>query len=444
MAIGIVGSNNGYSRTASDNRFLKLTGGTVNGTLAINSGSISTSQPLTLTQTWNASGVTFAAQVVNITTTSSANGSAFFDVKQNDVSRFKVVKSSSATTAQIIINGGDANPCSFTCGGNLLSIANEGNQNVAFNGFTVTRNANGSAGLGGSITSTQTWNVNASIFTGFDMNVTDTNSDPASLLMNLRVGGTSQFKVSKGGSIFSNAAIGTNSGSPGANGLSLEMRFPNCGIGANANGDAVFYQNSVARTRVGYGVAIASNQSLGFTNAIHVGGDATVDTIIRRDDAAATLAQRNGNGINAAQTFRIYGTFTARGVTTNLEALEIKSQSAGSVIIQSLRGSTGGTARDIELRHGAVDTNGVITNGTLVATVKSTGLEATNLTASGVVSAGSMVKFPTYPANSLPPTTGNAGAMIYVTGDAGGPTMAFCDGASWLRVSDNGVVTTES
>jgi hypothetical protein len=63
--------------------------------------------------------------------------------------------------------------------------------------------------------------------------------------------------------------------------------------------------------------------------------------------------------------------------------LEIKSQSAGSVIIQSLKGSAGGTARDIELRHGAVDTNGVITNGTLVATVKSTGLETTNLTASG-------------------------------------------------------------
>jgi hypothetical protein len=367
MAIGIVGSNNGYSRTASDNRFLKLSGGTINGNLAINTGSISTSQPLTLTQTWNAAGVTFAAQVVNITTTNSANGSAFFDVKQNGISRFKVVKNSGATTAQIIINGGDANPCSFTCGGNSLSIAPEGNQDVMLaNRFYVTRNGAGGNGLGGTITSTQTWNSILSIFTGFTMNVTDSNSNAASLLMDLRVGGVSQLKVTKAGNLTAGRFATT-----GFNGLEFDSINGTLKGSRSVDGGIVADLNLLSNS-FSVGTLIAINGSVRFS----ANGDVTLAR-----DAANTLAQRNGL---VAQTSRIYGTFTARGTgTTSLEALEIKSQSAGSVIIQSLKGSAGGTARDIELRHGAVDTNGVITNGTLVATVKSTGLETTNLTASG-------------------------------------------------------------
>jgi hypothetical protein len=292
---------------------------------------------------------------VDITTTNSANGSAFFDVKQNGISRFKVVKNSGATTAQIIINGGDANPCSFTCVGNSLSIAPEGNQNVTLtNGFSVTRNGGGAATTGGTITSTQTWNSIASTFTGFTVNVTDTNSNAASLLMDLQVGGSTRFSISKNGALAfgssTNPVLRASVSSDGAGRILLNS--------TNSGGATVY-------------------------GSLGIGGNN--DTILARD-AANTLAQRNGT---AAQTSRIYGTFTARGAgTTSLEALEIKSQSAGSVIIQSLKGSAGGTARDIELRHGAVDTNGVITNGTLVATVKSTGLETTNLTASGTVTAG--------------------------------------------------------
>ena len=62
--------------------------------------------------------------------------------------------------------------------------------------------------------------------------------------MDLQVGGTSKFKVSKGGRIVSKAAVGAGTGVPGADGLSLEMFFENYGIGANANGEAVFYINN--------------------------------------------------------------------------------------------------------------------------------------------------------------------------------------------------------
>jgi hypothetical protein len=95
------------------------------------------------------------------------------------------------------------------------------------------------------------------------------------------------------------------------------------------------------------------------------------DLLLLRDDAN-TLAQRNGG---AAQTFRVYNTFTSRTVSdTTLETLEIKGVAANNFIIQSMRGTTGGVARDIEFRHGAVDTNGTVTNGTLIASIAASGL----------------------------------------------------------------------
>jgi hypothetical protein len=46
-----------------------------------------------------------------------------------------------------------------------------------------------------------TWNAAGTTFTGVGLNVTDTASAAASLLMDLQVGGVSQFRVSKGGRI---------------------------------------------------------------------------------------------------------------------------------------------------------------------------------------------------------------------------------------------------
>lgn len=48
---------------------------------------------------------------------------------------------------------------------------------------------------------TDTWNAGATTFTAVKMNVTDTASAAGSLLMDLQVGGVSQFKVSKAGAV---------------------------------------------------------------------------------------------------------------------------------------------------------------------------------------------------------------------------------------------------
>ncbi|NCX24043.1 MAG: hypothetical protein EBX17_12845, partial [Betaproteobacteria bacterium] len=47
---------------------------------------------------------------------------------------------------------------------------------------------------------TDTWNAGATTFTAIKMNVTDTDSAAGSLLMDLQVGGSSKFSVSKSAS----------------------------------------------------------------------------------------------------------------------------------------------------------------------------------------------------------------------------------------------------
>ena len=115
-----------------------------------------------------------------------------------------------------------------------------------------------------------------------------------------------------------------------------------------------------------------SNDTLNIGNGLGLRVDGQA---VLRGDAGNILAQRN---FASPQISRLYNTFTARGAgTTNLEALETKAQTTGSFIIQSLRGSLSGVSRDIEFRHGAIDTNAVITNGSLAAVVTSQGLALT-------------------------------------------------------------------
>jgi hypothetical protein len=56
----------------------------------------------------------------------------------------------------------------------------------------------------GALNVTPTWNAGATVFTGIGMNVTDTASAAGSLLLDLQVGGASQFKVSKAGAATTN------------------------------------------------------------------------------------------------------------------------------------------------------------------------------------------------------------------------------------------------
>jgi hypothetical protein len=146
-----------------------------------------------------------------------------------------------------------------------------------------------------------TWNNAGVTFTGIQFDVTDTASAAGSLLMDLRVGGTSKLSVSKNGAI-----IFTGSGA-------------SISLGANAFGDTIFLGGSTSingtlQFPTGGSAIFGRNASFGIfcPSTGQIGFGATSDNTGTNDvalfrDAADTLAQRRG--VNA-QTFRIYNTFT--------------------------------------------------------------------------------------------------------------------------------------
>jgi hypothetical protein len=73
--------------------------------LALATGTIATSQPAVLTQTWNAGGVAFTALRVNITSTASASGSLLADLQVGGATKLSVDKSGSVVSASGIFNG---------------------------------------------------------------------------------------------------------------------------------------------------------------------------------------------------------------------------------------------------------------------------------------------------------------------------------------------------
>jgi hypothetical protein len=134
-----------------------------------------------------------------------------------------------------------------------------------------------------------TWNASGTTFTAVKMNVTDTASAAASLLLDLQVGGTSQFKVSKGGrvtaqtltiglggqtALASNAAVGYNA----LNSASLTGEY-NTGVGYQALRDTTSGSGNAAlgtdalrfNTSGGYCAAVGllalGNNTTGSSNA---------------------------------------------------------------------------------------------------------------------------------------------------------------------------------
>lgn len=69
-----------------------------------------------------------------------------------------------------------------------------------------------------------------------------------------------------------------------------------------------------------------------------------------------------------------------------------------------------------------------------------------NLTAPPTVPAGSifatsMMRPGSFTVATVPSASGNAGAMIYVSNESGGATIAFSDGTNWRRVHDRQIVS---
>lgn len=137
----------------------------------------------------------------------------------------------------------------------------------------------------------QTWNAGGVTFTGWKLDVTDTASASASLLMDLKVGGATKLKVRKDGTLIGDATGGATLSLTDAAGSILKY----------GNWDFVVPGSTMYFRQTGT-AGVALNVA---TGAITLGVSGSQATLVPA--AANTLAQRNSTN---AQNIRIYNTYT--------------------------------------------------------------------------------------------------------------------------------------
>lgn len=229
------------------------------------------------------------------------------------------------------------------------------------------------------LSATQTWNNAAVTFTGWRLNVTDTASNAASLLLDLQVGGSSRFSVAKNGNLRTNVI--TTDVSEGA----FIFSSASANVGSSAavvvsNFDGLGTNNGRFQWVFPSSIGVSSIGVVGWGS----------DVKLWRD-AANTLAQRNG--VNA-QTLRVYNTFTdasnyERGkIEWASNVLRIGTEKAGTGTARGLEFQTDGATR-LSIPVTDVAGGGVRFDSVLrIAQISVSNAVPTNYSQQGFLSAG--------------------------------------------------------
>lgn len=257
----------------------------------------------------------------------------------------------------------------------------------------------------------QTWNAGAVTFTGIKLNVTDTASAAASLLLDLQKGGTSQFNIDKFGNI--NLTSSSWSLTPGG-GLAFDFGATH-GNAWNLQGISYLGSSAIkANSSVG-SLELGSNISFGFDSGAVA--STSLDTILIRD-AAGIFAQVNSTN---AQTLRIYNTSSSANAnyeravldwTTTSNTLTIGAQAAGTGTLRSINLTSSGT-----IQLGAADAAAPVAQtlqvqSVVAGTSNTAGTDWTLQGSRGTgTGAGGNVLFKVAPAGSSG-TTQNAAALV--------------------------------
>jgi hypothetical protein len=171
---------------------------------------------------------------------------------------------------------------------------------------------------------TATWNASGTTFTAVKMNVTDTASAAASLLLDLQVGGTSQAKISKGGVL-------TTLGRASINTLTIGLGGQTAVSSNTALGFEALHSASLTGTNnvgVGYRALVAATSGVANT-AVGVNALASVTTPNNNTavgSSALHYFNTGGNtavGINAARGSTTVGNNTGSNLTAiGVQALQ--------------------------------------------------------------------------------------------------------------------------
>lgn len=191
---------------------------------------------------------------------------------------------------------------------------------------------------------------------------------------------------------------------------------------------------------------------------LHVDGGVTAASLISMDDfiiakesGPASFAGVAASMVSSARM--VFKGTRARG-TLAAPAIVADGDYTFSLLGAAFDGAQTRATAGIEMRIDGAPSPGVVPQRIEFATGPASGrVERMRITASGDVGIGvtaptakldvdGPVKVKSYVKTALPSAaTSGAGAMIYVSNEAGGAVIAFSDGASWRRVTDRAVVS---
>ena len=244
-----------------------------------------------------------------------------------------------------------------------------------------------------------------------DLNLTANTSNSASLLMNLRLAGTSKMKVGTDGVVY-------------ASSIGNKPTFAFLGNTSSGMEDDTFnnvYIRAAGTRAMRFGwdgqVQISSGSAYTFSST-SIGG--ATDLLLYRG-GPNIHAWRNGTN---AQEGRIYNRYDG----TNDEWLSIQAVTGNPYKIQSRQTGTG-TMRPIEIDAGSYmnfnlsGANKLGVGGSF--NISYTPFVLPSYTVAGVPSAAALA----------------AGTILYISNESGGAVLAFNDGTNWRRVTDRAIIS---
>lgn len=242
-----------------------------------------------------------------------------------------------------VANGGTGVTTSTGSGNNVLSTS------PALTGPVTVTEAVGSTALtltGATQTTsfpvldaTQTWNNVSTTFTGVKLNVTNTASATASLLMDLQVGGgspVSQFKVDKAGNTYTNGSVWVNG-------------TTTSGISYVSFRTAIWHENASRLVLQTGSISAEPTDAIGWRNATGVA--ASIDVLLTRKAAASLRFGAADAAAPVAQTLNVQGVVAGTSNTAGVNFTVNGSQGTGNgvggdIIFQVAPAGSSGSAQN--------------------------------------------------------------------------------------------------
>lgn len=405
--------------------------------LSVSSGTVTSNTPiLNLSQTWNNAGVAFTGLKFDVTDSNSASGSLLADFQIGGSSKFSVRKDGVLTTGKVAASGSYVYSApqfySSTYGTNVGMQIKANNEIAFYCSGTAVASVNYNSGITLGSTNSIGWVNGHAIANPPDLFLYRDAADTLALrngvnpqtlnIYNTYTNATTYERLSFLWS-GNTAWIYTNKGSVGGTSRNLVL-------GVDGNSSILLFTNGVSRWQVNgsgqlyayadnsydIGASSSNRPRTGYFGTSVVTPNVTFGNgTILTDDAANTLALRNG--VNA-QVFRTYGTYTDSG-NYNRGMIGVISN---NFIVGTEQAGTGSTMQ-MQFRVGGTDRWTVKTSGILAPGANNTydiGVAATNTVKNIYV--GTSVVSPTFVATS-PQTYATTNVTTDRTYDANATTV---------------------